>query len=101
MKNEQHLSHKRYYIFYHDVVAVKRANPDAKIEDTTVKYRKSNGEWSRNFEDAMLWSDFNFAKRKAASLKNTKSGLLPTADVNFVVGEAVITVNPYFSMVVV
>jgi len=97
MKNEQYQSHDRYYIYHHNVVGVKAANPDAKIEDMTIKYRKSNGEWTTKFEDAMLWNDYDFAVTKAETLKREMMRFSETWNgYNVCVGKVVIQVDPYF-----
>lgn len=91
MKNEEHTTSKRYYIFRHD---------PKKPDQETVQYRDSTGSWYANFDKANLWSDYEFVVKKAKELKARQIGT-GAAGYNVCIGQVTVTVSGMFNIVVV
>lgn len=83
MKNEDKISHTRYYIFRHD-------------KGENVRYRTPQGNWSPEFTDAAYWPDREFVRNKATNLVLTL-GIKDT----IVIGKVIISVDGLFPMEVI
>ena len=81
-------NHFRFYIYW-----VENPGPDS-----VCKYRTSTGGWDKDFTKAMMWDNLDHAKKKADEFVHIKNKCPTTAAFIINIGQSIIAVNPYFSI---